>query len=188
MQVVPNIILASSSPRRKELLTKAGVDFKVLKVDFKEEINSSFFIEQIPIILSKDKMNQCPKPKKKQILITCDTIVTINNRVLEKPKNDSEAFEMISSLSNNMHKVISGVTLSSNSSLVSFNSITEVLFSEIPKEEILKYIDTRSPFDKAGAYGIQDDFGLRFVKRINGCYQNVIGLPVNQLLFNLKLI
>ena len=182
MQIDKKIILASSSPRRREILLKSGINFKILKVNFKEEVNTTFSIEEIPVRLALDKMEQCALPKEDELIITCDTIVAFNNQVLGKPKSNEDAFETLQKLSSNKHQVISGVSIATNKTTLSFNSITEVTFDSIPDSEIKKYIETKSPFDKAGSYGIQDNFGLKYVTGIKGCYHNVMGLPINTLL------
>jgi len=182
LQIDKNIILASSSPRRSEILLKSGIDFEILKVNFKEEVNTTFSVEQVPLKLALDKMDQCRAPKQNELIITCDTVVAFRNNVLGKPNSDKEAFETLSRLSSNTHHVISGVCLATKKTRLSFNSITEVTFDTIPEKAIRNYIETKSPFDKAGSYGIQDDFGLKYVKGIIGCYYNVMGLPINTLI------
>ena len=127
-------------------------------------------------------MSQCPSPLKNEIIITCDTIVAFENDVLEKPKTEQEAFNTLKRLSSNTHQVISGTCLSTQKTKIAFNSITEVTFDFISDKEIIKYIETKSPFDKAGGYGIQDSFGLKYVMGIKGSYYNVMGLPINTLL------
>lgn len=183
-----NIILASSSPRRSEILQKSGIEFKVLKIDFKEEIDSTFSVEQMPLILSINKMNQCPQPINSDLIITCDTLVSFEGKLLGKPQSNEEAIETLKQLSSNKHQVISGVSLATKENRISFNQITEVSFDYIPEQEIKQYVKTKSPFDKAGSYGIQDDFGLKYVKSIHGCYYNVMGLPINKLTQMVKLI
>ena len=162
-------ILASASERRKELLSRIVKDFEVRVSDFDEE--SVHVNEDIEEYYSSDS-----------IIIGADTIVVIDNKVLGKPKDKNDAFRMLKSLSNNVHRVYSGVTVINNSTKVIKSEClyTEVYFSELSDEEIWKYIDTGECLDKAGAYGIQG-FGGVFVKSINGCYYNVVGLPLNLL-------
>jgi septum formation protein len=188
LQINKTIILASSSPRRSEILLKSGIDFSILKIDFKEKIDATFSIEEYPLLLAQDKMRQCPKPKKNELIITCDTIVAFENEVLGKPKSEQEAFHSLKKLSSKTHQVISGVCLATQKSKTAFNSITEVTFDFISDQEIEAYIKTKSPFDKAGSYGIQDPFGLKHVKSIKGSYYNVMGLPINPLLSLIKLL
>ena len=188
MQIDKKIILASSSPRRSEILLKSGVNFEVLKVNFKEEVDTTFSVEQIPLQLALDKMKQSPKPEKGEIMVTCDTIVSFNGNVLGKPNSDQEAHETLHKLSSKSHQVISGVSLATQKANLSFNCITEVTFDSISNKEIEEYIETKSPFDKAGSYGIQDSFGLKHVRGIKGCYYNVMGLPIHLLLKMIKLL
>ena len=177
-------ILASASERRKELLSRIVKDFEVRVSDFDEEsvqVNNN--IEEYVKTLSQGKAKSVAlNYSSDSIIIGADTIVVIDNKVLGKPKDKNDAFRMLKSLSNNVHRVYSGVTVINNSTKVIKSEClyTEVYFSELSDEEIWKYIDTGECLDKAGAYGIQG-FGGVFVKSINGCYYNVVGLPLNLL-------
>lgn len=177
-------ILASASERRKELLSRIVKDFEVRVSDFDEEsVHVNEDIEEYVKILSEGKAKSVAlKYSSDSIIIGADTIVVIDNKVLGKPKDKNDAFRMLKSLSNNVHRVYSGVTVINNSTKVIKSEClyTEVYFSELSDEEIWKYIDTGECLDKAGAYGIQG-FGGVFVKSINGCYYNVVGLPLNLL-------
>ena len=177
-------ILASASERRKELLSRIVRDFEVRVSDFDEDsVQVNNDIEKYVKILSEGKAKSVAlNCSKDSIIIGADTIVVIDNKVLGKPKDKNDAFRMLKALSNNVHRVYSGVTVINNSTKVIKSEClyTEVYFSEISDEEIWKYIDTGECLDKAGAYGIQG-FGGVFVKSINGCYYNVVGLPLNLL-------
>lgn len=177
-------ILASASERRKELLSRIVKDFEVRVSDFDEEsVHVNEDIEEYVKILSEGKAKSVAlNYGSDSIIIGADTIVVIDNKVLGKPKDKNDAFRMLKSLSNNVHRVYSGVTVINNSTKVIKSEClyTEVYFSELSDEEIWKYIDTGECLDKAGAYGIQG-FGGVFVKSINGCYYNVVGLPLNLL-------
>ena len=177
-------ILASASERRKELLSRIVKDFEVRVSDFDEDsVQVDNDIESYVKILSEGKAKSVSlNCSKDSIIIGADTIVVIDNKVLGKPKDKNDAFRMLKSLSNNVHRVYSGVTVINNSTKVIKSEClyTEVYFSELSDEEIWKYIDTGECLDKAGAYGIQG-FGGVFVKSINGCYYNVVGLPLNLL-------
>ena len=172
-------ILASASERRKELLSRIVKDFEVRVSDFDEEsVHVNEDIEEYVKILSEGKAKSVAlNYSSDSIIIGADTIVVIDNKVLGKPKDKNDAFRMLKSLSNNVHRVYSGVTVINNSTKVIKSEClyTEVYFSELSDEEIWKYIDTGECLDKAGAYGIQG-FGGVFVKSINGCYYNVVGL------------
>lgn len=177
-------ILASASERRKELLSRIVRDFEVRVSDFDEDsvkVNNN--IENYVKILSEGKAKSVSlNCSKDSIIIGADTIVVIDNKVLGKPKDKNDAFRMLKALSNNVHRVYSGVTVINNTTKVIKSEClyTEVYFSELSDEEIWKYIETEECLDKAGAYGIQG-FGGVFVKKINGCYYNVVGLPLNLL-------
>ncbi len=177
-------ILASASERRKELLSRIVRDFEVRVSDFDEDsvkVNNN--IENYVKILSEGKAKSVSlNCSKDSIIIGSDTIVVIDNKVLGKPKDKNDAFRMLKALSNNVHRVYSGVTVINNTTKVIKSEClyTEVYFSELSDEEIWKYIETEECLDKAGAYGIQG-FGGVFVKKINGCYYNVVGLPLNLL-------
>ena len=177
-------ILASASERRKELLSRIVKDFEVRVSDFDEEsVHVNEDIEEYVKILSEGKAKSVAlNYSSDSIIIGADTIVVRDNKVLGKPKDKNDAFRMLKSLSNNVHRVYSGVTVINNSTKVIKSEClyTEVYFSELSDEEIWKYIDTGECLDKAGAYGIQG-FGGVFVKSINGCYYNVVGLPLNLL-------
>ena len=177
-------ILASASERRKELLSRIVRDFEVRVSDFDEDsVQVNNDIENYVKILSEGKAKAVAlNCSKDSIIIGADTIVVIDNKVLGKPKDKNDAFRMLKALSNNVHRVYSGVTVINNTTKVIKSEClyTEVYFSELSDEEIWKYIDTEECLDKAGAYGIQG-FGGVFVKRINGCYYNVVGLPLNLL-------
>ena len=177
-------ILASASDRRKELLSRIVKDFEVRVSDFGEEsVQVNDDIEKYVKMLSEGKAKSVAlNYGSDSIIIGADTIVVIDNKVLGKPKDKNDAFRMLKSLSNNVHRVYSGVTVINNSTKVIKSEClyTEVYFSELSDEEIWKYIDTGECLDKAGAYGIQG-FGGVFVKSINGCYYNVVGLPLNLL-------
>lgn len=175
-----NIILASASPRRKQLLTEIGIPFSVKLKPVKEEFPSrlkhfeiSDYLAQLKAIPFKDSL------KPNDILITSDTIVWHNNRMLGKPKTEEEAYHMLQTLSNSTHEVITSVCFTTTTFEKTLNSITKVTFHPLSDAEIRHYINTSKPFDKAGAYGIQDWIGKIGVKSIEGSYFNVVGFPVD---------
>lgn len=177
-------ILASASERRKELLERIVDEFEVRISKFDEdEVMFNNDVEEYVKILSAGKAKDvAANVSEDSIIIGADTIVVIDNKVLGKPKDEDEAFNMLKSLSNNVHRVYSGVTVINNATKVMNTKClyTEVYFSDISDEEILSYIHTGECLDKAGAYGIQGLGGI-FVEKINGCYYNVVGLPLNLL-------
>ena len=181
------IILGSSSPRRKKLLKEMGIYFKVIDPKTKEIIDNSIPIEKISIFLSLKKANELKyKLNKNNILITADTTVIQDKKILNKPNNKEESVKMLLSLSGKSHKVITGVTITNLNKQISFSSETTVNFNKINLNEIKYYLQKYKVFDKAGSYGIQDWIGHIFVKSIYGSYNNVIGLPTAKLYHELS--
>ena len=177
-----NYILASKSPRRNLLLKSLGVEFEVRIKEVEENYPLNLNKEEIPVYLAEIKS----KPfiadlQKNDLLITADTIVWINGKVLGKPKDKTEATKMLQLLSGNEHQVISGVCLTSNHKKKSFYSISNVQFKNLTKSEIDYYISEFKPFDKAGGYGIQEWIGTIGITQIEGSYNNVMGLPIQKL-------
>lgn len=175
--------LASKSPRRKKLLESLNLEFKTVKVDCDEQIKKNEKPSAIVKRLSIEKLSAARERIKKGIIITADTIVVIGDKVLGKPKNEKDAFRILSYLSGKTHVVYTGFSVynSRTEELITDFEKTRVSFRKLDSREIRKYIKTGSPMDKAGAYGIQDDFGAVFVEKINGCYNNVVGLPLTKL-------
>ena len=181
------IILASKSPRRQELIKELGLPYEIRIKEVEEIYPSSLAALLVPEYLAKLKSESISSTlKENEILLTSDTIVFANGNILGKPKNEDEAFEMITSLSGGSHKVITGVQLMSTNKTISFSSITDVYFSALTKEEINFYINKYKPFDKAGSYGIQEWIGYIGVSKIEGCYYNVMGLPIHDVYQNIK--
>ncbi|ELC8359875.1 Maf-like protein [Clostridium perfringens] len=178
------VILASKSPRRVEILEKIVKEFKVVQSNFDENtIDFKGDIEKYVKDLSKNKAIEVSKRlNEPSIVIAADTVVFQDGKVLEKPKNEEDAFSMLSSLSGNTHKVYSGICLINtyDDTVVTDCDCTEVRFSELNPRQIRNYINSGEPMDKAGAYGIQG-LGGAFVEGIKGCYYNVMGLPLNKL-------
>jgi septum formation protein len=178
-----NIILASASPRRQELLASLGIKFVVdaiLNVD--ENYPESMSSDEIPYFLAKKKsLAYSNDLNKSDILITADTIVSQDDEILLKPASRDDAFITLNKLAGNSHYVYTGVYLRSKNDSIGFISATEVRFGELTDEEIYYYIDTYKPYDKAGAYGIQEWIGYVAVEEIRGSYFNVMGLPIHKL-------
>lgn len=180
------IILASQSPRRKELLSGIIDDFKTEVRSVDEVYPNGLDNESIAMYLSELKAQAFEQDvNDSQIVITADTIVCIGNKVLGKPKDKTEATKMLKELSGKTHEVITGVTLLSNTKKFSFYDKTLVTFYNLSANEIEFYIDNYSPFDKAGAYGIQEWIGYIGIKEMKGDYYNVMGLPLHLLYRNL---
>ena len=176
------LILASQSPRRHQMLKELGLDFKIQTKDVEEVYPDHLKGEEIPVYLAKLKAEAFVlNMNEKELVITADTIVCVDDIVLGKPKNRDEAVGMLQMLSGRSHQVISGVCLKSKEKEVSFSTTTHVHFKELSLEEIDYYIDNYKPFDKAGAYGIQEWIGFVGIDGIEGSYFNVVGLPIQRL-------
>lgn len=183
-----HIILGSNSPRRKELLAGLDLDFEVKVIPgLEEHYPTNLQPEEIPVFLAKQKAAAyIPTLPEKTLLITADTIVWNRNEVIGKPKNREDAIQMLQSLSGHEHHVVTGVCLTTTEKQKAFSVISAVKFATLTDEEIGYYVDKYQPFDKAGAYGIQEWIGYVGVESINGSFYNVMGLPVQRLYQELK--
>lgn len=182
------IYLASKSPRRRKLLKQLGLQFKSFSVDLHEEILDGEHPTQTVKRLALHKMEEAVKRIEDGIVITADTIVVLNKEIIGKPKNKKDAEKILKKLSGKTHAVYTGFAIynsKKNTTIVEYEK-TLVTFRDLTQKEIKDYIASGSPMDKAGAYGIQDDFGAVFVSKINGCYYNVVGLPLSKLYFSLR--
>lgn len=180
------IILASNSPRRQQLLKEIIPDFSIQVKEVEEIAPNHLFNEEIAVYLSQLKSFAFDDLADNELLITADTIVCIYNQVLNKPKDKEEAVKMLRLLSNDTHTVYTGVTIRSNHKSVSFYDATNVTFHPISLEEIEYYIEKCKPYDKAGSYGIQEWLGYVKIKKMNGEFYNVMGLPLHRLYEELK--
>ncbi|MCF0207721.1 MAG: septum formation protein Maf [Bacteroidales bacterium] len=182
-----NILLASASFRRRELLAQLGIRYTLVKSPLEEEI----IPKDLPVENASEYLARCKSLayndlKNRDLLITADTTVIIDDKILGKPKDYSEACQMLKLLSNKTHLVVTGVCLRSADKEKCFSVVTEVTFSELHDEEIRYYVENFKPYDKAGAYGIQEWIGKVAVEKINGSFYNVMGLPVQRLYNELK--
>ena len=176
-----NIILASGSPRRQQFLKELDADFEVRLKEVDEIYPEHLKGTEITDFLAELKASSLTDTlSDNDILITSDTIVWHENKALGKPKDKDDAFEMLKSLSGKTHEVITSVCIKSNSKSEVFNEITKVSFNRISDDEINYYLDNYKPYDKAGAYGIQEWIGLIAIAKIEGSYVNVVGLPVDK--------
>jgi septum formation protein len=182
------IILASQSPRRQELLRGIGIDFEVLvKDNIDEDFDSQMpFAQVAEYLASKKAQAYIDTITESTIILTADTIVCTDNEILNKPANETEAKYMLNQLSGKKHKVITGVCLKSIDKEVLFSSESVVYFANLEQDEISYYINHYKPFDKAGAYGIQEWIGYIGITRIEGSYFNVMGLPIQRVYSQLK--
>ncbi len=174
------LILASSSPRRQELLKAAGFNFEVKVIDTDESFPASMPVLDVAQYVAQKKANAFAEKVNDEIIITADTMVISGNQALGKPKNVAEAKLMLQRLSGKSHQVITGVCVFSKEKQVSFDETTEVLFKKLTDKEIDYYIKHFQPFDKAGAYGIQEWIGMIGIEKIIGSYYNVMGLPTHK--------
>lgn len=182
------LVLASNSPRRRELLGGLGIPFTVRTISgIDESYPANLDGADIPLHIARQKAAAyLPTLAPDELLITADTIVYLDNRVIGKPKDEDEAIRMLHTLSGRTHKVITGVSLSTTQQTRAFAAVSLVTFAPLSEEEIDYYVHTFHPLDKAGAYGVQEWIGMVGVKRIEGSYFNVMGLPVQRLYEELR--
>jgi septum formation protein len=180
------IVLASSSPRRQYLMKEAGFNFTVEKPDVEESFPAEMPIDQVAKYLAAKKAEYFRLNIKNEIVVTADTVVILFNKIMNKPADRAEAIHMLTELSGRTHLVMTGVCIISKEREESFDDTTEVTFQSLTKSEIEFYVDNYKPFDKAGAYGAQDWIGMTAIKRINGSYFNVMGLPIHKVYEHLK--
>lgn len=177
-----NVILGSSSSRRRQLMEQMGVSFSMARIDYNEsEYPDHLQQEEIAIYLAQEKSKAFGELRDPNMLITADTIVWHNNKVLGKPTDYSDATQMLTRLSNQWHEVITGVCLRNSEKTECFHDTSRVKFAALSQSEIRHYIETYKPYDKAGAYGIQEWIGLIGIESVEGSYFNVMGLPTQKL-------
>lgn len=183
-----NLILASGSPRRRELMSQVGLDFTVVTSDADEnikEMEPEDYVRELSSVKAQSVLEQYADNEDSVIVIGADTIVYHKGEILTKPKDEEDAFRILKSLEGQIHQVYTGVTICSTHKNVSFYEKTDVWVYDMTDEEIRDYISTGEPMDKAGAYGIQGKFAA-YIKGIEGDYNNVVGLPVARLVHELK--
>ncbi len=175
------IILASQSPRRKQLLEWAEIPFEVLVKETDESYPENLSIEEIAIHIARNKALAIIKTVKTPVpILAADTMVVLQNQIIGKPRDRNEAIEILSKLSGKQHYVITGVVILYNENEVAFTETTEVHFHELSLAQIEFYVDQYKPFDKAGAYAIQEWIGVVGIKSVKGDFYNVMGLPVSR--------
>ena len=181
------IVLASGSPRRKEILEKTELSFTVDPSNYEEDMNQDLEPKELVKVLSLGKAKDVAKRHKNAVIIGADLIISFKGNVLGKPQTKEKAIEMLTQLSGNTHSAISGFTIidTETGKVVSDALETKIRFKELTQEEIKKYVDTGEPLDKAGAYAIQGK-GKEFIKNIKGDYYNVMGLPLDSIITKLK--
>jgi septum formation protein len=188
MQAFPyKIILASNSPRRKELMTMVGFEFEVKSKNVEENHPPETNIDEIPVHLAEKKARAfLDELNENEVVIGADTIVVLNGKIYEKPEDREDAINMLSILSGQTHEVITGVCILSKKKEISFSEKTQVTFNTLSVEEINFYIDNYKPYDKAGSYACQEWIGAVAIKRFDGDYFNVVGLPINRVYHELE--
>ena len=176
------LLLASQSPRRRELMTGCGLPYELApRFDCAEVYPAGLAAEEVPLYLSRLKSEAYPAPLSgRDILLTADTVVVLDGEVLGKPRDREDAAGMLRRLSGRRHTVVSGVTLRTTGRMHSFEARTSVWFRPLADEEIAYYVDAFRPFDKAGSYGIQEWIGYAAIERIEGSFYNVMGLPIQK--------
>ncbi len=183
-----HIFLGSKSPRRRELMQMMRIPFNVVTISGVEETYPDDMpAVEVPVFLSAKKADAYLKRlHDREMIITADTLVILGEKILGKPKDADDACRMLRTLANRTHKVVTGVTIATLDRRCSFSVTTEVTFANLSDEEIRYYVDTFRPFDKAGAYGIQEWIGGVAVEKIDGSFYNVMGLPVQRLYAELR--
>lgn len=181
-------ILASQSPRRKQILEWAAIPFTIVTKDVAEVYSDNMPVREVPAYLAsiKGKAVAAETDLNSHVVISADTIVLFNNKIYGKPKDRDDAIRILHELSGNTHEVITGVSIIWNNEQVIFDETTRVHFSPLTTAEIEFYVDTYKPYDKAGAYAIQEWIGVTTIQKVEGCFFNVMGLPMNRLYHELK--
>lgn len=182
------LLLASKSPRRRQLLSELGYPVEFISLDVDEHVSKGTPAADTAELLARRKADACPPEALSQdtVLVTADTVVVLDGQVLGKPSDRAEALAMLHSLAGRSHTVYTGVCLRTASKTLSFTERTEVHFRPLNDEELAYYVDTYRPYDKAGAYGIQEWIGMVGISHIEGCFYNVMGLPVARLYEHLQ--
>lgn len=177
---MPKIILASQSPRRKQLMEAAELDFEIIIADVDETNPPGMSGDLVPEYLAKKKAAAIEARVHDAIIIAADTVVLLDHEILGKPTSEENAYEILRKLSGRMHQVVTGVCMQKGAQQVCFSVTTEVYFRSLDDEQLRHYVQKYQPFDKAGAYAIQEWIGMIGIEKINGDYYNVMGLPIGE--------
>jgi septum formation protein len=182
-----SIILASQSPRRKQLLEWAEIPFEVVVRPTEESYPPGLSVEDVPVYIARQKALVVQQELQTgQIILAADTVVVLNDDIIGKPRDRADAINILLSLAGKRHRVVTGVVLLLQSKEIAFADITEVIFHELTKAQIEFYVDKYQPYDKAGAYAIQEWIGVTGIKSVNGDFYNVMGLPVSRVVQELQ--
>jgi len=180
------VILASQSPRRKQLLEQAEIEFMVLTAHTDEDFPSDMNKEEVPLFIARNKAQAVWQQRKDGIIIAADTVVILDNQIIGKPVDEADARRILKNLSGRTHCVITGAVIQSAERVLDIREKTEVTFRVLTDSQIAHYIKRYQPFDKAGAYAIQEWIGLIGIEKINGDFYNVMGLPISRITEGLK--
>ncbi|WP_312286999.1 Maf family protein [Chryseobacterium gleum] len=173
------LLLASQSPRRKELLSSLGFEFEVVKIDCEEILPQHIKIEEAAAYLSDLKAEAFRSLEADEVLLTADTVVAIDHQILGKPKDEADAFKMLRSLSGRTHQVYTGITIKTTNQSFTETDVADVTLDVLTDEEINYYIQNYKPFDKAGSYGIQEWLGMAKITSLTGSFYTIMGLPTH---------
>lgn len=173
------LLLASQSPRRKELLSNLGFEFEVVKIDCEEILPEHIKIEEAAAYLSELKADAFRNLTTDEVLLTADTVVAIDHQILGKPKDETDAFNMLRSLSGKTHQVYTGITIKTVDKVFTETDVADVTLDDISDDEINYYIQNYKPFDKAGSYGIQEWLGMAKISKMTGSFYTIMGLPTH---------
>jgi septum formation protein len=179
------LILASKSPRRKQLLELAEIDFDIHTKDTDESYPSDMAVEEVPMYIAMQKAKDIQSDFPLRKILAADTVVVLNNTIIGKPQDKEDAMAILASLSGQTHTVITGVVILEGEQVIRFAERTDVTFHAIMPSDIEYYVDFYKPYDKAGAYAIQEWIGAVAIDKINGCFYNVMGLPVSRVIKHL---
>lgn len=186
-----NIILASQSPRRKQLLEQAEVSFVIRTAHSNEDFPAGMPVDDVPLFIARNKALAVADTldamaRAESVIIAADTVVVLDDEIIGKPQDEADAIRILQRLSGRMHRVITGVSMHAAGHSVDLKTVTEVYFHEISTEKITHYVQQYQPMDKAGAYAIQEWIGLTAIQKINGDFYNVMGLPVSEVMAALE--
>lgn len=173
------LLLASQSPRRKELLSSLGFKFEVVKIDCEEILPENIKIEDAAAYLSDLKAEAFRSLEADEVLLTADTVVAVDHQILGKPKDEADAFKMLQSLSGRTHQVYTGITIKTANKSFTETDVADVTLDQLTDEEINYYIQNYKPFDKAGSYGIQEWLGMAKIRSLTGSFYTIMGLPTH---------
>jgi septum formation protein len=186
MNLEKKLILGSNSPRRSDILKSAGFEFEIEVREIDETYSLKLKNEEIPLFLAKQKALVFHDIPDSSLVLTADTVVVIDNQTLNKPQNTAEATQMLKMLSNEKHSVYTACCIKQGENFTSFYDKTDVYFKTLTDAEIAYYIEKHRPFDKAGAYGVQDFIGMVGIEKIEGSFYTVMGLPIHLVYTHLK--